>query len=127
MAALFAEPLSRTFCWMSRCREACSATAASWGDADSAITGPGRNRRPNSRRITRRAGYFAGCGQRFRRWETHHPPAAASRSGIHGEFSGSLEALTDHGIIREEQTLGDVRVRLDDPFFADWLRTARST
>jgi uncharacterized protein len=37
----------------------------------------------------------------------------------------ALKALTDRGIIREEQTLGDVRLRLDDPFFATWLRIAR--
>jgi uncharacterized protein len=37
----------------------------------------------------------------------------------------ALKILTNRGIIREEQTLGDVRVRLDDPFFTAWLRTAR--
>lgn len=38
----------------------------------------------------------------------------------------ALKALTDRGIVREEQTLGDVRLRLDDPFLATWLRTART-
>jgi uncharacterized protein len=37
----------------------------------------------------------------------------------------ALKALTDRGIVREEQTLGDVHLRLDDPFFATWLRVAR--
>ena len=38
----------------------------------------------------------------------------------------ALKALTDRGIVREEQTRGDVRQRLDDPFFATWLRIART-
>jgi hypothetical protein len=38
----------------------------------------------------------------------------------------ALKALTERGIVREEQTLGDVRLRLDDPFLATWVRTARS-
>jgi hypothetical protein len=38
----------------------------------------------------------------------------------------ALKALTDRGIVREEQTLGDVRLRLDDPFFATWLKAART-
>ena len=38
----------------------------------------------------------------------------------------ALKALTDRGIVREEQTLGDVRLRLDDPFLATWLRVART-
>ncbi len=38
----------------------------------------------------------------------------------------ALKALTDRGIVREEQTLGAVRLRLDDPFLATWLRTART-
>jgi hypothetical protein len=37
----------------------------------------------------------------------------------------ALKALTDRGIVCEEQTLGDVRLRLDDRFFATWLRIAR--
>ena len=37
----------------------------------------------------------------------------------------ALKALTDRGIIREEQTMGDVHLRLYDPFFATWLRVAR--
>ena len=39
----------------------------------------------------------------------------------------ALKALTERGIIREEQSLGDVRLRLDDPFFATWLQRARLT
>ena len=38
----------------------------------------------------------------------------------------ALKALDDRGIIREEQTLGNVRYRLDDPFFATWLSQAQS-
>jgi AAA+ ATPase superfamily predicted ATPase len=37
----------------------------------------------------------------------------------------ALKALNDLGIIRDEQTLGAVRWRLDDPFFATWLRLAQ--
>jgi hypothetical protein len=37
----------------------------------------------------------------------------------------ALKVLNDLGIIREEQTLGAVRWRLDDPFFATWLRLAQ--
>lgn len=37
----------------------------------------------------------------------------------------ALKALTDRGIVREEQVLGDVRLRLDDPFFATWLKAVR--
>ena len=38
----------------------------------------------------------------------------------------ALKALTDRGIVREEQTLGGVRQRLDDPFLATWLKAART-
>lgn len=38
----------------------------------------------------------------------------------------ALKALTERGIVREEQTLGAVRLRLDDPFFATWLKVART-
>jgi uncharacterized protein len=38
----------------------------------------------------------------------------------------ALKALADRGIVREEQTLGDVRLRLDDPFLATWLKAART-
>jgi hypothetical protein len=37
----------------------------------------------------------------------------------------ALKALNELGIIREEQILGAVRWRLDDPFFATWLRIAQ--
>ena len=39
----------------------------------------------------------------------------------------ALKALNDRGIIREEQSLGDARLRLDDPFFATWLKAAQAT
>ena len=39
----------------------------------------------------------------------------------------ALKALTDRGIIRDEQALGGVRYRPDDPFFITWLRIAQST
>jgi uncharacterized protein len=38
----------------------------------------------------------------------------------------ALKALHDRGIIREEQILGAVRWRLDDPFFATWLKVSQS-
>lgn len=38
----------------------------------------------------------------------------------------ALKALTARGIVREEQTLGDMRLRLDDPFLATWLKSART-
>ena len=38
----------------------------------------------------------------------------------------ALKALSDRGLIREEQALGAARFRLDDPFFAAWLRAAQS-
>jgi uncharacterized protein len=39
----------------------------------------------------------------------------------------ALKALNDRGIIREEQSLGDARLRLDDPFLATWLKAAQAT
>jgi hypothetical protein len=38
----------------------------------------------------------------------------------------ALKVLTERGIVREEQHLGDVRLRLDDPFLATWLKVART-
>lgn len=38
----------------------------------------------------------------------------------------ALKALTDRSIVREEQAPGDVHLRLDDPFFATWLKAART-
>jgi hypothetical protein len=38
----------------------------------------------------------------------------------------TLKALTERGIVREEQTLSAVRLRLDDPFLATWLKVART-
>jgi uncharacterized protein len=39
----------------------------------------------------------------------------------------ALKALHDRGIIREEQSAGTVRLRLDDPFLATWLKAAQAT
>ncbi len=39
----------------------------------------------------------------------------------------ALKALDRRGLIREEQSTGAVRWRLDDPFLATWLRLAQST
>jgi hypothetical protein len=39
----------------------------------------------------------------------------------------ALKALNDRGIIREQQSLGDARLRLDDPFLATWLKAAQAT
>jgi hypothetical protein len=36
-----------------------------------------------------------------------------------------LKALNEAEITREEQTLGAIRRRLDDPFFATWLGMAQ--
>jgi energy-coupling factor transporter ATP-binding protein EcfA2 len=37
----------------------------------------------------------------------------------------ALKALAERGIVREEQTLGALRLRLDDPFLATWLKVSR--
>jgi DNA-binding IclR family transcriptional regulator len=34
----------------------------------------------------------------------------------------TLEALDDRGIVREDEGLGSIRYRLEDPFLAHWLR-----
>jgi len=34
----------------------------------------------------------------------------------------SLQSLMAHDILREEERLGSVRVRFEDPFFAQWIR-----
>jgi len=34
----------------------------------------------------------------------------------------SLEALRAHDILREEESLAKVRIRFEDPFFAQWVR-----
>lgn len=39
----------------------------------------------------------------------------------------ALKALDRRGLIREGQSTGAVRWRLDDPFLATWLRLAQST
>jgi uncharacterized protein len=48
--------------------------------------------------------------------------AAADEYGLPvSSMQKALRALNEVGIIREEQTLGVTRWRLDDPFFATWL------
>lgn len=37
-----------------------------------------------------------------------------------------LKALDSRGLIREEEELGSIRYRLEDPFFARWLRLVQS-
>jgi len=32
-----------------------------------------------------------------------------------------LGALMDRGILREEESSGDVRMRFEDPFFSRWI------
>jgi hypothetical protein len=51
---------------------------------------------------------------------TEHSLSAAS-------MQKALKALNDRGIIREEHSLGDARLRLDDPFLAPWLKAAQAT
>ena len=38
----------------------------------------------------------------------------------------TLQSLDDKGIIREEETLGSIRFRTEDPFFGHWLRELQS-
>jgi hypothetical protein len=48
--------------------------------------------------------------------------AASEEYGVSvSSMQKALKALNALGIIREEQTLGAIRWRLDDPFFAIWL------
>jgi hypothetical protein len=42
-------------------------------------------------------------------------------------MQAALKALERRGIVRDEHTLGAVRVRLEDPFFASWLRLSQQT
>jgi len=52
--------------------------------------------------------------------------AAADEYGLPvSSMQKALKALNEAGIIREEQTLGETRWRLDDPFFATWLGVAQ--
>ena len=37
-----------------------------------------------------------------------------------------LKALDSRGLVREEETIGSIRYRLEDPFFARWLRLVQS-
>jgi energy-coupling factor transporter ATP-binding protein EcfA2 len=60
-------------------------------------------------------------GQRIRPVETARSiesPASSVRS--------SLRALYDRGILWDDWNLGKLRVRLDDPFFANWIRMRAS-
>jgi DNA-binding IclR family transcriptional regulator len=34
----------------------------------------------------------------------------------------SLGALVDRGILRQEEQSGQIRMRFEDPFFAQWIR-----
>lgn len=38
----------------------------------------------------------------------------------------AIKALTERGIVRSDQTLGEARLRLDDPFMVTWLRLVQS-
>jgi len=38
----------------------------------------------------------------------------------------TLKLLDDRGIVREEESVGAIRYRLEDPFFAAWLRRVQS-
>jgi uncharacterized protein len=52
--------------------------------------------------------------------------AAADEYGLPvSSMQKALKALNEIGIIRDEQILGAIRWRLDDPFFAVWLRLAQ--
>jgi hypothetical protein len=42
-------------------------------------------------------------------------------------MQAALKALDRRGIVRDEHSLGTVRVRLEDPFFAAWLRVSQRT
>jgi hypothetical protein len=37
----------------------------------------------------------------------------------------TLKALDARGVVREEEAIGTIRYRLEDPFFAPWLRLAQ--
>jgi hypothetical protein len=61
---------------------------------------------------------LGGKGQRIRPEETARSiesPASSVRS--------ALRALYDRGIVWDDWKLGKLRVRLEDPFFAHWIRT----
>ncbi len=53
--------------------------------------------------------------------------AVTSQYGVApASMQKALKVLDDRGIIREEQSLGSVRFRLDDPLLATWLRLAQA-
>jgi hypothetical protein len=61
---------------------------------------------------------LGGKGQRIRPEETARSiesPASSVRS--------ALRALYDRGIVWDDWNLGKLRVRLEDPFFAHWIKT----
>src|SRR5260370_42441074 len=37
-----------------------------------------------------------------------------------------LKVLDSRGLVREEETIGSIRYRLEDPFFARWLRLVQA-
>jgi len=51
---------------------------------------------------------------------TEHSLSAAS-------MQKALKALNERGIVREEQSAGAVRLRLDDPFLGTWLKAAQAS
>ncbi len=53
--------------------------------------------------------------------------AVATEYGVPpASMQKALKALDSRGIVRTDESFGTVRVRLDDPFFATWLRQAQS-
>ena len=38
-----------------------------------------------------------------------------------------LKVLDSRGLVREEETIGSIRYRLEDPFFARWLRLVQAS
>ena len=52
--------------------------------------------------------------------------AVLSRYGLASStMHKMLKALDARGVVREEETIGSIRHRLEDPFFAPWLRLAQ--
>jgi DNA-binding GntR family transcriptional regulator len=38
----------------------------------------------------------------------------------------ALKSLDDKGVVREEETIGAIKYRLEDPFLGHWLRDAQA-
>lgn len=52
--------------------------------------------------------------------------AVLSRYGLASStMHKMLKALDTRGVVREEEAIGSIRYRLEDPFFASWLRLAQ--